>query len=513
LSADFILAIDAGTTGIRALIFARDGRIRGRAYAEFKQYYPAPGRVEHDPDEIVASTVETVGAALADGKLGGADIHAIGIGNQRETVVLWDRSTGRPVAPAIVWQDRRTAGECERLKRDDYERHIQRKTGLIIDPYFSATKLAWLLDRQDGLRTRAERGELAFGTVDSWLLYRFADIHATDETNASRTQLYNIHARQWDEELAELFDIPMALLPRVAPSMSLFGETDPAALCGIHAPIAGVAGDQQAALFGHGCDRAGLAKTTYGTGSFLLMHTGDEAVSSRERLLATSACTSEGEPAQYALEGAIFTTGAAVQWLRDGLGIIDTAEETEALAMALSDNAGVYFVPALAGLGAPHWDPLARGTLLGVTGGTTRAHVARAVLESIAFRTRDLTLAMARESGVALETLRADGGAAVNHFLMQFQADMLGVGVEVPEMTDITALGAACLAGIQSGFWNREDAPFASQLDARHYEPGMPDATRDALYERWLGALARARDWDRGVIPEFDKATPPMRYT
>lgn len=496
---NFVLAIDQGTTGTTALIFDRDGRVRARTCLEFTQHYPRPGWVEHDPDEIVDVTVKAVGAALADGNIPAADIHAIGISNQRETVVLWERKTGAPVAPAIVWQDRRTAEACEKLKRDGCEEAVRRKTGLVLDPYFSATKLAWLLDHHDGLRARAERGELAFGTIDAWLLHRLTGgaVHAIDETNAARTLLYDIHARRWDDDLLALFGIPAAVLPAVAPSAHVFAETDPAVLCGIRAPIAGVAGDQQAALFGHGCHRAGLAKNTYGTGSFVLMNTGEETIASRERLLTTSAASFDNAAPQYALEGAIFTTGAAVQWLRDGLGMIATAAETEALAAQAPHNGGVYFVPALAGLGAPHWDPHARGMLIGITRGTSRAEIARAVLESIAYRTRDLTLAMERESGVPLAALRCDGGGSANGFLMQFQADMLGVPVEVPELTDVTALGAACLAGIAGGFWKPDEAPVADRLPMRRYEPRMPDTARDALYERWLNALARARDWER----------------
>ncbi|HET7587016.1 MAG TPA: glycerol kinase GlpK [Gammaproteobacteria bacterium] len=493
---NFILAIDQGTTGTTVLVFDGDGNVRTRICCEFTQHYPQPGWVEHDPDEIIDVTVKAVAAALAETGVAAGDIRAVGISNQRETVVLWDRATGAPVAPAIVWQDRRTADFCETLKHGGRDVLIQRKTGLVIDPYFSATKLAWLLDHHDGLRAQAERGELAFGTIDAWLLHRLTGgaVHATDETNASRTLLYDIRERRWDDELLALFNIPAAVLPAVAPSAHVFGETDPDILCGIRAPIAGVAGDQQAALFGHGCNRAGLAKNTYGTGSFLLLNTGSEAIASRERLLTTSAC-GLNDGVQYALEGAIFTTGAAVQWLRDGLGMIKTAAETEALAASAPNNGGVYFVPALAGLGAPHWDPQARGLLIGLTRGTGRAQVARAVLESIAYRTRDLTLAMERESGVALTALRCDGGGSNNGFLMQFQADMLGVPVEVPELTDVTALGAACLAGIGSGFWSPDEAPFADRLPMRRYEPAMPDVARDALYERWLDALARAGNW------------------
>ncbi|HET7674807.1 MAG TPA: glycerol kinase GlpK [Gammaproteobacteria bacterium] len=493
----FILAIDQGTTGTTVLVFDRDGEVRARNYSEFTQHYPQPGWVEHDAEEIIAVTVTTAAAALEQAGAAPNDIHAIGISNQRETTVLWDRASGAPVAPAIVWQDRRTADACERLKREGCETLVREKTGLVLDPYFSATKLAWLLDQHDGLRSRAERGELAFGTIDSWLMWRLTGgaAHVCDETNAARTLLYDIRARRWDAELLRLFNIPAAVLPAVKPSAHVFGEADPAVLCGIRAPIAGVAGDQQAALFGHGCHRAGLAKNTYGTGSFLLMHTGEEAIVSRERLLTTSACNLGDEAPQYALEGAIFTTGAAVQWLRDGLGIIANAAETEALAASAPNNGGVYFVPALAGLGAPHWDAHARGLLVGITRGTGRAEIARAVLESIAYRTRDLTLAMERESGVALSALRCDGGGSANNFLMQFQADMLGVPVEVPALADVTALGAACLAGIATGFWSVNTAPFADRLPMQRYEPNMPDTARQALYERWLNALARARDW------------------
>jgi glycerol kinase len=506
MAGDYVLSVDQGTTGTRVFVFDREGAIRGRAYAEFTQHYPRPGWVEHDAEEIWRVVLDCSAAAMRDAGIGGAALAAIGITNQRETVVLWERASGRPVAPAIVWQDRRTAAFCDELRaRPGLEERIRRKTGLVIDPYFSGTKIKWLLDHELGLRQRAERGEIAFGTVDSWLVAKFTGgaAHLTDYSNASRTLLYNIHELRWDEEILALLDIPDRILPEVRPSSAIYGHTRPGTPFGdTPVPVAGIAGDQQAALFGQACYAPGQAKNTYGTGSFLLMHTGREAVVSRSKLLTTIAWRLGDEPVEYALEGAIFVTGAAVQWLRDGLGIIGEAAETEALAASLAGNDGVYFVPALTGLGAPHWDPYARGLLMGVTRGTGRAHLARTVLESMAYQTRDVVEAMERDSGIALKELRADGGASVNRFLMQFQADMLGVPVEVPRIFETTALGAAYLAGLATGFWSgREELRDKWQV-AQRYRPAMPEADRAPLYRRWLRALELAKGWALDDEPE-----------
>ncbi|MDX6696272.1 MAG: glycerol kinase [Blastocatellia bacterium] len=493
----YILAIDQGTTGTKVLIFNHDGNISGRAYSEFTQSYPQPGWVEHDAEEIWRVTRRLITEALADARLNAADVRAIGITNQRETSIIWNRATGEPVAPAIVWQDRRTAATCDELRERGLEEIIRRKTGLVVDAYFSATKIKWLLDNIEGLRERATRGELAFGTVDSWLVWKLTGgrVHATDYSNASRTLLYNIHELCWDEELLDIFDVPRALLPPVKPSAALYGETAPSVFDGARVPVAGIAGDQQAALFGQACYGEGLAKNTYGTGSFVLLNTGTKAVASQSGLLTTIAWAINEEPIEYALEGAVFVTGAAIQWLRDGLGIIRTAAESEALARSLSSNEGVYFVPALTGLGAPHWDAYARGTINGITRGTTRAHLARAALESICYQTRDVTRTMERESGIALRELRADGGAVVNSFLMQFQADILGVPIEVPAITETTSLGAAYLAGLAVGFWQSRAELDAKWKMARRYEPQMNESEREELYERWLNAVERAKNW------------------
>lgn len=493
----YVLAIDQGTTGTTVLILDHGGAVRGRSYSEFTQHYPRPGWVEHDAGEIWDVTLRVARDALTDAGLGPGQLVAVGITNQRETTVLWDRRTGRPVAPAIVWQDRRTASLTDELRERGAEDLVRARTGLVLDPYFSGTKIRWLLDHVDGLRGRAERGELAFGTVDSWLIWKLTGgrVHATDRTNASRTMLYNIHDLRWDPQLLELLHVPEPLLPEALPSAHVYGETDPAEFLGASVPIAGVAGDQHAALFGQACYDRGLVKGTYGTGSFILMNTGRDAIPSREGLLTTIAWSLGDEPVEYALEGSVFVTGSAVQWLRDGLGIIEAAAETEGLARSLESNEGVYFVPALAGLGAPHWDPYARGTLLGMTRGTTRAHVARAALEAIAYQTRDVVEVMQRDSGMSVPELRADGGAVANGFLMQFQADLLGVPVEVPEITETTAVGAAYLAGLASGFWEgREDLQRRWKLGAR-YTPRVREPEREALYARWLQAVERAKGW------------------
>ena len=498
MNAGYVLAIDQGTTGSTVLIFDHDGQIRGRAYSEFTQHYPRPGWVEHDAEEIWLITIKVIAQALRAANIRASELRAIGITNQRETVVLWDRATSQPIANAIVWQDRRTARFCDELKQQGLEESVRRKTGLVIDPYFSGTKVKWLLDNVAGLRGRAERGEIAFGTIDSWLVWRLTGgkAHVTDYSNASRTLLYNIEQLCWDEEILERLDIPRAILPEVKPSSWVYGETDPEMFFGTRRiPVAGIAGDQQAALFGQACHSPGLAKNTYGTGSFVLMNTGHQRVLSNEKLLTTIAWGIGDEPVEYALEGAIFITGAAVQWLRDGLKMIRSAAEIEELARSVTDNEGVYFVPALVGLGAPHWDPYARGLLIGLTRGTHQGHIARAVLESIAYQTRDVIDAMQRDSGITLQELRCDGGASVNSLLMQFQADILGVPVEVPRIVDTTALGAAYLAGLAVGFWeNRAELAQKWQLDHR-YTPQDSDEKRERLFRRWHQAVERARGW------------------
>ena len=498
MSAGYILAIDQGTTGSTVLIFDHDGQIKGRAYSEFTQHYPKPGWVEHDAEEIWLVTVKVIAEALRGADIRASELRAIGITNQRETAVLWDRATGKPVAKAIVWQDRRTARFCDELKERGLEETFRRKTGLVIDPYFSGTKVKWLLDHVEGLRARAERGEIAFGTIDSWLVWRLTGgkAHVTDYSNASRTLLYNIRELRWDGDILELLDIPGAILPEVKPSSFVYGETDPEMFFGTHRiPVAGIAGDQQAALFGQACHQPGLAKNTYGTGSFVLMNTGNKLVFSEEKLLTTIAWGIGDEPVEYALEGAIFITGAAVQWLRDGLQMIRSAAETEELARSAPRNDGVYFVPALVGLGAPHWDPYARGLLIGITRGTTQGHIARAVLESIGYQTRDVIEAMQRDSGITLQELRCDGGASVNGVLMQFQADILGVPVEVPRIVETTALGAAYLAGLATGFWeNRAELAKKWQLDNR-YTPRLGEIERQKLFGRWHQAVERAKGW------------------
>jgi glycerol kinase len=500
MTTGYVLAIDAGTTGVTVLLIDRVGTLRGRAYAEFTQHYPQPGWVEHDATEIWTTCRQVMAHALHTAGISASDVHAIGITNQRETVVLWDRLSGAPVTPAIVWQDRRTAAFCDTLRVRGLAETFAQKTGLVIDPYFSGTKVTWLLNHVPGLRQRATQGDIAFGTIDAWLLWQLTGgvVHGTDYSNASRTLLYNIHDLRWDDDLLACLDVPAAILPEVSPSSAIYGSTAPEAFFGVQSiPIAGVAGDQQAALFGQACHSPGLAKNTYGTGSFVLMHTGNEAVRSQEQLLTTIAWRLGDAPVEYALEGAIFITGAAVQWLRDGLGLITQAADTEALARSVTANDGVYFVPALAGLGAPHWDPYARGTLLGLTRGTTTAHVVRAVLESTGYQTRDVVEAMQRDAGLALQVLRCDGGAVSNGFLMQFQADILGVPVEVPAIADTTALGAAYLAGLATGYWQSRDELARHWQVAQRYEPTLTAAERTRLYTRWLKAVERARDWAR----------------
>jgi glycerol kinase len=502
----YVLSIDEGTTGVTVLLFNHEGEIAGRSYSEFTQHFPRAGWVEHDAAEIWNVTVAMISQALKNSHIRADDVAAIGITNQRETVVMWDRSTGAPVHHAIVWQDRRTAGYCDQLRaRPGVPEMINAKTGLVIDPYFSGTKVKWMLDNVKGLRQRAEKGEICFGTIDSWLVWNLTGgkTHITDYSNASRTLLYNICDLKWDDEILEMMGIPAAILPEVKPSSHVYGETDPEVFFGTHSiPVAGIAGDQQAALFGQACYGEGLAKNTYGTGSFVLMNTGTEAIRSKGKLLTTIAWGIGDEPVEYALEGAIFVTGSAVQWLRDGLKIIEHAPDTEPLARSLTSNDGVYFVPALAGLGAPHWDAYARGAIFGMTRGTTVAHVARATLESMCYQTKDVVEAMMEESGIELKEHRADGGAAVNSFLMQFQADILNVPVEVPRVIETTALGAAYLAGLAVGFWSSRDEIDAKWKLAHRYEPAMAEAERARLYRRWGKAVERAKGWELGEEQE-----------
>jgi glycerol kinase len=488
-----VVAVDQGTTGSTVLVFDRQGRVVGRAYSEFRQHYPRPGWVEHDPEEIWRVTLRVLRQACRRARVRARDVVALGITNQRETTVLWDRQTGKPIERAIVWQDRRTAPACEEMRSRGLEDVFRRKTGLVLDPYFSGTKLRWLLENVPGAAERARRGELAFGTIDSWLVWKLTGgaVHATDPTNASRTLLYDIHAGAWDAELCGLLEVPASVLPEVRPSSGEVATTERTVL-GAPVPIAGIAGDQQSALFGQGCVERGMAKNTYGTGCFLLLNTGAEAVTSRHGLLTTIACDAHGGRA-YALEGSVFIAGAAIQWLRDGLGLVRRAAESERLAKSVDSTLGVYLVPAFVGLGAPHWDADARGALLGLTRGVTRAHVVRAALESLAYQTRDVVDAMAADAGDPLRALRVDGGAAANGFLMQFQADVLGVPIDRPRVVETTAMGAAFLAGLATGFWKSQaDLERARRID-RRFTPRMNAETRDALYRGWQDAVARVR--------------------
>jgi glycerol kinase len=493
-----ILAIDQGTTGTTVLAVNREGKVAGRAYREIEQHYPQPGWVEHDAEEIWRSVQVTVGAALEAGDLAPSDVAGFGITNQRETVVLWDRESGEPIHRAIVWQCRRTTPECQALKDGGHEAFIRERSGLVIDPYFSGTKIAWLLEHVPGARQRAEAGELAVGTIDSWVIWKLSGgrVHATEPTNASRTQLFRIDERRWDPELCELLGVPTAVLPEVLPSGGLFGMSDGDAV-GLEAPVAAAMGDQQAALYGQGCWAPGQAKCTYGTGAFLLVHTGDEVVPSQHGLLTTVACGARGEAA-YALEGSVFIAGAAVQWLRDELGLVDSAAETEELARSLESNDGVYFVPAFVGLGAPHWLADARGTLVGLTRGSGRAHLARAALEAMAYSARDLMEAMAADWGHAVRELRVDGGAAANDWLMQFQADVAGVPVGRPAMVETTALGAAALAGLSTGYWSDPEGLREVQKLDRGFEPALSDDGREELLRGWRRAVRAAAAWAGG---------------
>lgn len=503
----FILALDQGTTSSRAIVFDRQGMARGVGQREFQQHYPQPGWVEHDANDIWQSQLEVARIALRNAGATAADIAAIGITNQRETTVIWDRATGRPLAHALVWQDRRTAPFCDELRAQGHDRLLQARTGLVLDAYFSGTKLAWLLDNVPGARTAAERGELAFGTIDTWLVWHLTGgaVHSTDPSNASRTLLFDIHTQDWSDEILALLNIPRSVLPSVAPSSAEIGRTLPEWFGGA-IPIAGVAGDQQAATFGQACFEPGMAKNTYGTGCFMLMNVGNQPVASHNNLLSTigwslpstGASTSQHIPAgqpTYMLEGGVFMAGAAVQWLRDGLGIIQRSDQVEALAASVPDTEDVFLVPAFAGLGAPDWDPYARGTLVGLTRGTTRAHVARATLEAIALQSAELMTCMKADSGIELSELRVDGGAARNDLLMQMQADLLGVAVVRPRVSESTARGAAGLAGLAVGFWSGLDE-FASQWAAeRRFEPHWSADQRTARLARWRQAVEHAKGW------------------
>jgi len=496
---NYVLALDQGTTSSRAIVFDQHGRVVGTAQKEFEQIYPRPGWVEHVPDDIWTTQFNVASEAIAKAGLSAADIAAIGITNQRETTLIWDRRSGVPVYNAIVWQDRRTADLCNRLRADGHEPTINKKTGLLLDPYFSASKIRWLLDHVADVRKKAEAGELAFGTVDTWLLYNLTGgrTHVTDASNASRTLLYDIHDNRWDEELLTVFDIPASLLPDVKASSECYAETAPA-LFGAPIPVAGIAGDQQAALFGQQCIEPGMVKTTYGTGCFMLLNTGTEPVQSHNRLLTTIAWRIGGQTT-YALEGSVFIGGAVVQWLRDELKLIESAAAIEALAETVEDNGGVYFVPAFTGLGAPHWDPQARGLIAGLTRGSNRGHFARAALESVAYQVGDLLTAMTGDATLPISEMRVDGGASANNLLMQFQTDIIGVPIIRPHVLETTALGAAYLAGLAVGYWPGREAVTAQWQAERTFQPEMAEERAAALRDAWEEAVQRARHWEAGA--------------
>ncbi len=491
----YVMALDQGTTSSRAILFGREGEIVAVDQYEFTQHFPEPGWVEHDPMEIWDSQLRAARGVLEKAGATAADVAAIGITNQRETTVVWDRATGEPIYRAIVWQSRQTAPICDELRARGLEDEVRDRTGLVIDAYFSGTKARFILDRVDGARERAARGELCFGTIDTWLVYQLTKgrVHATEYSNASRTLLYNVHEREWDERLLAELDVPREMLPEVRDSSGVLGEAD-AEWLGAPVPIAGMAGDQQAALFGQACFTPGRAKNTYGTGCFLLMNTGENAHRSKTGLLTTLAWGIDGR-VEYALEGSIFVAGSAVQWLRDGIGLVADAAETQAAAESVPDTGGVYLVPAFTGLGAPYWDERARGALLGLTRGTTREHLIRATLEAIAYQTRDVVECVGTDSGLALDVLRVDGGACQNDFLMQFQADILGTAVSRPEVLEVTALGAAALAGLGVGYWSDRAALEAATGGGRVFEPAMGVDQREALYAGWKRAVERSRDW------------------
>ncbi len=493
----YILALDQGTTSSRAIVFGHDGQIRSTAQREFEQILPSPGHVEHHGEAIWTSQLAVAQEALAKSSISPNDVAAIGVTNQRETTVLWDKSTGKPIGNAIVWQSRITADICDQLNADGLASTFRSKTGLVVDAYFSGTKIKYLLDKHDGLRERARRGEVLFGTIDSFLIWRLSGgkHHVTDYSNASRTLIYNIHTLDWDDELLEILDIPRSMLPGVLQSSHVFGETDES-LFGAKIPIAAAVGDQQAATFGQACFEIGSAKNTYGTGCFLLMNTGDRPVQSQNNLLTTIGW-GLGDDITYCLEGSVFIAGAVVQWLRDGLGLIKSSDEVEQLAATVEDTGGVYVVPAFVGLGAPHWDPYARGSIFGITRGTSAGHLARAAVESMAFQTRDLLDAMEMDSGTELEGLKVDGGASVNNELMQFQADILNTTVRRPVVAETTALGAAYLAGLAVGYWQDTKDVTNNWLIDREFRPAMDSSQREDRYNQWQRAVQRSKDWEK----------------
>ena len=491
----YILAFDQGTTSSRAIVFDHDGNIVSVAQKEFKQIFPQPGWVEHDPEEIWSTQLGVAAEAITKAGLTTENIHAIGITNQRETTVVWDRNTGKPIYNAIVWQDRRTADFCDELKRKNLHILIQQRTGLVVDAYFSASKIKWILDNVEGARAKAEKGELCFGTVDTWLLWNLTkgQVHATDVSNASRTMLMNLNTLQWDGELEKIFNIPGNMLPQIRSSSEVFGVTQNI-LTATNIPIAGIAGDQQSALFGQMCTKEGMVKNTYGTGCFMLMNTGDKAVISRNNLLTTVAWKINGKT-EYALEGSVFIAGAVVQWLRDGLGIIRSSGDVEKLAAKVNDSEGVYVVPAFTGLGAPYWNQHARGTMVGITRGTTAAHIAKAALDSIAYQTADVLKAMEADAGISIAELRVDGGATINNDLLQFQSDILHTAVVRPQVTETTALGAAYLAGLATGYWSSIDEIQQQWKVDRRFEPTLDEDKRIALYAGWLKAVKAAQSF------------------
>jgi glycerol kinase len=490
----YIMALDQGTTSSRAILFDKNGKIHTTAQQEFTQIFPQPGWVEHDPNEIWSSQLAVCREVMKKAGISAQQIIGIGITNQRETAIVWDRQTGKPIYNAIVWQDRRTASICDQLKVEGHEEYLRQHTGLLADAYFSGTKVKWILDQVEGARKKAAKGDLCFGTVDSWLIWNFSggEVHVTDYTNASRTLMYNIGTLEWDDHLLDILDVPRSMLPEVKASSEIFAHTQEKWL-GAEIPIAGIAGDQQAALFGQGCLEVGMAKNTYGTGCFMLMNTGKEKIRSKSGLLTTIAWGLDGQ-VHYALEGSVFIAGAAIQWLRDGLKIIDESPDSEYFAMKVEHPDGVYVVPAFAGLGAPYWDMYARGAIFGLTRGTTKAHLIRATLESLAYQTKDVLLAMEKDSGLALKGLRVDGGASANNLLMQFQADILGTRVERPQIIETTALGAAYLAGLATGFWTKEDLQEKWLLD-QDFDPQMSEGDREELYKGWKKAVERTMGW------------------
>lgn len=492
----YILAFDQGTTSSRAILFDRHGSIISKAQKEFEQIFPKPGWVEHDPNEIWSSQTGVAAESVTKAGIKPSQIAAIGITNQRETTVVWDKNTGKPVYNAIVWQDRRTASITDQLKKEGLEETFREKTGLVLDPYFSGTKIKWILDNVNGARRKADHGDLLFGTIDSWLIWKMTNgkVHVTDVTNASRTLLFNIHKQQWDQDLLSILDIPASMLPEVKSCSEVYGETAGDVLAS-QIPIAGIAGDQQAALFGQVCTQKGMAKNTYGTGCFMLMNTGEKPIQSKNKLLTTIAWQLDGKT-EYALEGSVFIGGAVVQWLRDGLGVIQKSEDVESLAKRVDSTDGIYLVPAFSGLGAPHWDPHARGTITGITRGTNTSHIARAALEAIAFQSADLLKAMVSDSGIDLKELRVDGGASVNSLLMQFQANILRVPVVRPKITETTALGAAYLAGLAVGFWGGVNKISEQWSIDERYEPDMSKEVIDNLYAGWHKAVERAQGWE-----------------